>query len=120
MSAARPTTRLSSLLARLRLDSIRNRYLAVALLFVVSMVGAGGYAERIATQATQLGAVHAGERQEIRALLRNLTNDMWAAETTLHGYLLGAGRDATPATATTAQSFTHAGRNPDGIRLDQQ
>ena len=87
-SAARSTTRLSSLLARLRLDSIRNRYLAVALLFVAFMVGAGGYAEHIATQATQLGAVHAGERQEIRALLRNLTNDMWTAETTLHGYLL--------------------------------
>ena len=88
MLAARPTTRLSSLLAKLRLDSIRNRYLAVALLFVAFMVGAGGYAEHIATQATQLGAVHAGERQEIRALLRNLTNDMWTAETVLHGYLL--------------------------------
>jgi hypothetical protein len=88
VSSARPTARLSSLLARFRLDSIRNRYLAVALLFVVSMVGAGGYAERIATRATQLGAVHAGERQEIRALLRNLTNDMWTAETTLHSYLL--------------------------------
>src|SRR3989344_700727 len=86
--AARPTTRLSSLLVRLRLDSIRNRYLAIALLFVVSMVGAGGYAEYIATQATQLGAIHAGERREIHALLRNLTNDMWTAETTLHGYLL--------------------------------
>ena len=88
LSAARPTTRLFSLLARLRLDSIRNRYLAIAMLFVVSMVGAGGYAQYIATQATQLGALHAGERQEIRELLRSLTNDMWAAETTLHGYLL--------------------------------
>ena len=58
------------------------------MLFVVSMVGAGGYAQYIATQATQLGAVHADERQEIRELLRSLTNDMWAAETTLHGYLL--------------------------------
>ncbi len=87
-SAARPATRPSSLLARLRLDSIRNRYLAVALLFVVSLAGAGGYAERLATRATQLGALHAGERHEIRALLRNLTNDMWTAETALHSYLL--------------------------------
>lgn len=79
---------ITQLLARLPYNSIRARYLAVAVVFVVALVGAGWYTGRVVEQATHRGETHVGERQEIRALLRNLTDEIWSSETALHRYLL--------------------------------
>ncbi len=86
-AAMRPGT-ITALLARLRLHSIRNRYLTAALLFLFLLLGAGWYAEQRVERATHQGEKHLGERAQIRALLRDLTNDIWSADRTLQGYLL--------------------------------
>ncbi len=86
-AAMRPGT-VTALLARLRLHSIRNRYLAAALLFLFLLLGAGWYAEQRVERVTYQGEKHLGERAQIRALLRNLTNDIWNADRILQGYLL--------------------------------
>lgn len=69
-------------------NSIRARYLAIASLFIIALAGAGWYTGRIVEQATYQGEAHVGERQQIRALLRDLTDDIWGGETALRRYLL--------------------------------
>ncbi|TAM46698.1 MAG: EAL domain-containing protein [Gammaproteobacteria bacterium] len=75
-------------LARLRLNSIRGRYLAAAMLFLFLLLGAGWYAEQRVERVTYQGEKHLSERAQIRALLRDLTNDIWNADRILQGYLL--------------------------------
>lgn len=74
--------------SRLRLNSIRSRYLSAALLFVFLLLGVGWYAGQQVTRATHQGEKHLGERAQIRALLRDLTNSIWNADRILQGYLL--------------------------------
>jgi len=78
----------TGLLARLPLRSIRARYLTIAAAFVLTLIAAAWYAGRIVAQATHQGETHVDERQQIRALLRSLTDDVWSGETALHRYLL--------------------------------
>jgi diguanylate cyclase (GGDEF)-like protein/PAS domain S-box-containing protein len=86
--AAAHTGILPALLARLRLNSIRGRYLAATLLLLVLLLGAGWYADRRVERATRQGEEHLGERAQTRALLRDLINDVWRIDRTLQGYLL--------------------------------
>lgn len=77
-----------ALLARLRLNSIRGRYLAAALVFVFLLLGAGWYADHRVERATHQGEKHLGERAQLRTLLRDLANGIWSADRILQGYLL--------------------------------
>jgi diguanylate cyclase (GGDEF)-like protein/PAS domain S-box-containing protein len=87
-----PSHRFKSVLSRIRAalphNSIRTRYLAIATLFVVALTVAGGYTGRIVEHATYQGEAHVQERQQIRVLLRDLTDDVWGGETALRRYLL--------------------------------
>ncbi len=80
--------RVGTLLAALRFNSIRSRYLAAAVLFVLLLFGAGWYADQRVTRATHQGEKHVDERAQIRVLLRTLTNDLWNADRTLQAFLL--------------------------------
>lgn len=75
-------------MARRHMNSIRGRYLIVAILFVLSLVGAGWYTSDVVDRATGQGETHANERLLIRAQLRELINRVWTAEARLQGYLL--------------------------------
>ncbi len=77
-----------TLLAALRFNSIRSRYLAAAVLFVLLLFGAGWYADKRVTRATHQGEKHVDERAQIRILLRTLTNGLWNADRTLQAFLL--------------------------------
>jgi PAS domain-containing protein len=74
--------------ARSRLDTIGGRYLLSAFLFVLFLVGAAGYATYRVGESTEQVLADAGERHAVRALLDALLEDVWAAESSLQGFLL--------------------------------
>lgn len=72
----------------LGLASLRGRYLYVALLFVVILIGAAGLGAINVRHATEHALNNTGTRYDIRRSLRELTEEVWAAESILHNYML--------------------------------
>lgn len=85
-----------SWLVVLGLASLRGRYLYVAVLFVLTLVGAAGLGSLNVRHATGQALDNTGTRHEIRRTLRELTEEVWATESSLHDYMLapsGTSRD---------------------------
>jgi diguanylate cyclase (GGDEF)-like protein/PAS domain S-box-containing protein len=72
----------------LGIDSIRNRYLLAAGLFVVFILIAGWLAQNLVNRDASQSTLNNQERGQITRLLNDLTDDIWLAETVLQSYLL--------------------------------
>ena len=72
----------------LGLASLRGRYLYVAILFVLILMGAAGLGEWNVRHATEHALGNTGTRNDIRRSLRELTEDVWAMESALHDFML--------------------------------
>ena len=72
------------ILEGLGLDSFRGRMLYIAALSIGFMVLTAGTAEQQVSETTRQGISDAADQQEIGRLLRDTSNDIWAAETSLH------------------------------------
>lgn len=75
----------------LGLSSLRGRYLYMAVLFVLTLVGAAGLGAFNVRHATEHAVGNTGTRHDIRRSLRELTDEVWAAESALHDYMLAPG-----------------------------
>src|SRR3989344_7328073 len=75
------TTRL---IGSLGLNSFRGRLLYIAALSICFMVITSWLAEKHVSETTQQGISDAADQQEISRLLRGVSNDVWAAATSLH------------------------------------
>ncbi len=80
-----------SWLAVLGLASLRGRYLYGAVLFVLTLIGAAGLGALNVRHATEYALGNTGTRHDIRRSLRELTDEVWAAESALHDYMLAPG-----------------------------
>lgn len=74
--------------AALGLASLRGRYLYVAVLFVLTLMGAAGLGAFNVRYATEHALGNTGTRHDIRRSLRELTDEAWAAESALHDFML--------------------------------
>ncbi|GAB4509859.1 MAG: EAL domain-containing protein [Sulfuricaulis sp.] len=68
----------------LGLNSFRGRMLYIAALSISFMVITAWLAEKQVSETTRQGISNAADQQEIGRVLRNVANDIWAAETSLH------------------------------------
>lgn len=73
---------------RIGIDSIRNRYLLAAGLFVAFILSAGWLAQNVVNRNAAQSATNSNERDQLNRLLNSLTDDIWLADTALQSYLL--------------------------------
>ncbi|HEX9628086.1 MAG TPA: EAL domain-containing protein [Acidiferrobacterales bacterium] len=73
---------------RLGIHSLLGRYVYSAVLFVVGLGAAAWLANHYVGGAAATNAVNLADRQEISQRVRDLGNDLWYIENSLHGYLL--------------------------------
>jgi diguanylate cyclase (GGDEF)-like protein/PAS domain S-box-containing protein len=70
------------------LASLRGRYLYLAVLFVLTLLSVAGLGALNVRYATEHALDNTGTRHDIRRSLREVTEEVWAAESALHNYML--------------------------------
>lgn len=72
----------------LGVDSLRGRYLYGAASFLLVLIGAAWMAHVDVRNVTGHGLANTGERQEVRKILLELTDELWHTQTTLQDFML--------------------------------
>jgi len=71
------------------MNSIRSRYLSIALLFVIFLLSAAWVAEVLVSEAGSTSAANMGRRQNLTSHIRDdIMEEMWVAENALAAYML--------------------------------